>query len=153
MGAVGQDVGLGAVEETVRLGGDLRVAVGRIARRLRQAHRTGDLTFSEASVLARLDREGPTTPGVLAELERVRPQAMTSTVGALERRGLIARSADVEDGRRVVVSVTEQGRRVLTDMRQASTMRLARGLEQFTPAERARLEQAVPLLDRLAGLL
>ena len=142
-----------ACEETVLLGGDIRVAVGRIARRLRQAHVAGDPTFSEASVLARLDRDGPAAPGALAAAERVRPQAMTATLRALERRGLVARSADAEDGRRALITVTDQGRRVLTDMRRASTVRLARGLAQFTPAERARLAEAVPLLERLAGLL
>ena len=39
---------------------DLRLAVGRIARRLRQTHGAGDLTLSEASVLSRLDRDGAT---------------------------------------------------------------------------------------------
>lgn len=142
----------GATEETVRLSADLRVAVGRIARRLKQAHQADDLTFSQASVLARLDRDGPAAPGMLAVLEQVRPQAMTATVGALERRALIARSADAADGRRVLISITERGCQVLNDRQRATTVWLARGLAAFTPQERARLAEAVPLLERLAGL-
>src|SRR5581483_5828723 len=41
--------------ELVKCAADLRVAVGRIARRVRQAHEVGELTLSEVSVLARLD--------------------------------------------------------------------------------------------------
>lgn len=150
MGVAKED---GITEVAVRLGGDLRIAVGRIARRLRQAHQAGDLTFSEVSVLSRLDRDGSASPGALAEMDGVRPQAMTATVGALERRGLVTRSADAQDGRRVLISVTQEGIQVLTDIRRASTVRLAGGLGQFTPQELERLEQAVPLLERLAGLL
>jgi DNA-binding MarR family transcriptional regulator len=93
--------GVGTAEEIVQLGTEVRVAVGRIMRRLRQTHEAGEVTFSEASVLSRLDREGPTTPGALAVAEGVRPQAMAATVGELERRGLLARAADPRDGWRV----------------------------------------------------
>jgi DNA-binding MarR family transcriptional regulator len=95
-----------------RAGNDLRVVVGRIVRRLRQAHATGEATLSELSVLSRLDREGPATPGELAALERVRPQAMGATLTALEQRGLVGRTPDTGDGRRVLMSVTAAGRRL-----------------------------------------
>jgi DNA-binding MarR family transcriptional regulator len=140
--------------ETVRTSTELRLVVGRIARRLRQAHAVGELTLSEISVLARLDREGATSPGALAELERVRPQAMGSTLAALEHRGLVARSPDAVDGRRVVMSVTEAGRTVLQDRRSESTQRIAHALaEELTEAERGQLSAVLPLLDRLAQRL
>jgi DNA-binding MarR family transcriptional regulator len=137
-----------------RAAADLRVALARIVRRLRQAHEPGELTLSEVSVLSRLDRDGPATPGVLASGERVRPQAMGTTLAALEQRGLVARMPDPDDGRRVSMSVTESGRRLLLDRRSASTRRMSRALaEGFTPEERRRLIDAVPLLDRLADSL
>ena len=130
---------------------DLRLALARIVRRLRQAHEPGELTLSEVSVLSRLDREGPATPGALATGERVRPQAMGATLAALEQRGLVARMPDPDDGRRVSMSATEAGRRLLLDRRSASTRRMTRALtEGFTPEERLRLVEAIPLLDRLA---
>jgi len=130
---------------------DLRLALARIVRRLRQAHEPGELTLSEVSVLSRLDREGPATPGALATGERVRPQAMGTTLAALEQRGLVARMPDPDDGRRVSMSATEAGRRLLLDRRSASTRRMTRALtEGFTPEERLRLVEAIPLLDRLA---
>lgn len=144
----------GIGEDIVVLGTELRVAVGRITRRLRQSHEAGDLTMSEASALARLDRDGPAAPGTLAVAEGVRPQAMAATVGGLERRGLVARTGDPRDGRRAVLTLTAEGRRLLTDRRRASIQRMARGLaESFTPRERERLRAAVPLLERLAERL
>jgi DNA-binding MarR family transcriptional regulator len=137
-----------------RLAADLRVALGRIVRRLRQAHEPGELTLSEVSVLSRLDRDGPATPSVLATCERVRPQAMGTTLAALEQSGLVSRMPDPDDGRRVSMSLTEAGRRLLLDRRSASTSRLTRALaETFTPEERQRLIEAIPLLDRLADSL
>ena len=50
---------------------------------MRQGHVVGEATLSEVSVLSRLDRDGPTTPGCLAELDRVRPQAMGVTLAGL----------------------------------------------------------------------
>ncbi|WP_333775874.1 MarR family winged helix-turn-helix transcriptional regulator [Streptomyces sp. IBSBF 3136] len=131
----------------------LRLAMGRIVRRLRQAHAVGDLTLSEVSVLARLAAAGPDSPGALAELERVRPQAMATTLAGLEQRGLVSRAPDTADGRRAIVSVTGAGRGVLEERRSESVDRLARALDEFSPEERAALRAAMPLLDRLADRL
>lgn len=133
---------------------DLRLALARIVRRLRQAHEPGDLTLSEVSVLSRLDRDGPATPGALAGGERVRPQAMGNTLAALEQRGLVARMPDPEDGRRVSMSATEAGRQLLLDRRSASTRRVTHALgEGFSADEQRRLIEVIPLLDRLADSL
>jgi DNA-binding MarR family transcriptional regulator len=132
---------------------DLRLALARIVRRLRQAHEPGELTLSEVSVLSRLDRDGPATPGALANGERVRPQAMGNTLAALEQRGLVVRMPDPEDRRRVSMSASEAGRRLLLDRRSASTRRVTRALAGFSPDEQRRLIEVIPLLDRLADSL
>jgi DNA-binding MarR family transcriptional regulator len=131
----------------------LRLSVGRIHRRVRQAHAVGELTQSELSVLARLDREGPATPGRLAEYERVRPQAMGTTLAALEQRGLVLRTPDPDDRRRVVMSVTPAGLALLRDRRSESTHVIAAALTELTPGQRRQLIAALPLLDLLADKL
>ncbi|MEU6343526.1 MarR family transcriptional regulator [Streptomyces sp. NPDC046977] len=141
-------------DDPTEVGAALRLAVGRIARRLRQAHAVGDVTLSEVSVLARLDREGPDSPGSLAELERVRPQAMATTLAGLEERGLVSRRPDAADGRRAVVTVTDAGRKVLADRRSESVQRLGAVIRaEFTDDERHQLLAVLPLLDRLAERL
>nr|WP_093695290.1 MarR family transcriptional regulator [Streptomyces sp. 2231.1] len=127
--------------------------MGRSVRRLRQAHAVGDVSLSGASVLARLARTGPDSPGSLADLERVRPQAMAGTLAGLEQRGLVSRAPDAADGRRAIVSLTEEGRAVLEQRRSESVARLARALDEFTPPERQALRDALPLLDRPAERL
>jgi DNA-binding MarR family transcriptional regulator len=138
----------------LRAGCDLRVTLGRLVRRLRQAHAPGELTLSEISVLSRLDRQGPATPGALADDERVRPQAMGATLAVLEQRALVGRAADPADGRRVLMSVTEAGRRLLVDRRSVNTQRVTDALiREFTPAEQRRLIDVIPLLERMAECL
>jgi DNA-binding MarR family transcriptional regulator len=129
----------------------LRVSIGLLLRRLRQARAEGELTLPESSALARLDRGGPATSSALAKLEQISPQSMGATLGALEARGLVERQPDPQDGRRVVLSVTDAGRQVLRDKRNARTEQLAQALSAgFTPAEVKQLMAAVPLLERLA---
>lgn len=140
--------------DPAELGTAFRLVVGRIARRLRQTHAVGELTLSERSVLSRLDQDGPTSPGMLAELERVRPQAMASTVAAVEDRGLVRRKPDTSDGRRVVLTLTAAGRKILADRRSESAQALADVLAaEFSAAERRKLAAVLPLLDRLADKL
>jgi DNA-binding MarR family transcriptional regulator len=139
---------------SVQTSSDLRVAIGRLARRIKQLYEEGEVTFSETSVLSRLNREGPTTPGALAAAEHVRPQAIVTTLNSLERRGLIERSPDPGDGRRVVVTLTGPGQQVLTDKGWSVTQAFATALEtHFSPAEESLLREVLPLLDRLADMV
>jgi len=129
----------------------LRVSVGMLLRRMRQVRAEGDPTVPESAALARLDRYGPATSSALAKQEQISPQSMGATLGALEGRGLVARHADAQDGRRVVLSLTDAGRKVLRDRRDARTGQLARALaDGFTPAEISQLGAVAPLLERLA---
>jgi DNA-binding MarR family transcriptional regulator len=140
--------------EAEQIGAALRLVIGRIARRLRQTHAVGELTMSEVSVLARLERDGPSTPSTLAEQERIRPQAMATTIAGLEERGLVLRSPDATDGRRAVLTVTETGRTTVLNRRSESAQRLATVLDSaFDATERDHLSAVLPLLDRLAEQL
>jgi DNA-binding MarR family transcriptional regulator len=140
--------------EVLRGAGDLRVAVGRIVRRLRQGYRTGELTPAELSVLARLDEHGPCGPATLAEAEQVSPPVVCATLAGLQRHGMVNRNPDPHDGRRVVISLTAAGRSALTARRSALSQQVAGTLiDRFTPDERQQLLAAVPLLQRLAAEL
>ena len=132
----------------------LQVSIGLLTRRLRQVHMVGELTPSETSALARLDRGGPTTATALAKLEQISPQSMGATLGTLESRRLVARHPDPDDGRRVTVSITSAGLKLLRTRRSARAKALARALASgFTPAELEMLLAAAPLIERLADNL
>jgi DNA-binding MarR family transcriptional regulator len=134
-----------------QLAAALRVSIGLLVRRMRQIPVEGELTLSETSALARLDRGGPTTPGALAKQEQISPQSMGATLAALEARGLIERAVDPDDGRRAVMSITAAGLSLLRSRRNAKVQQLARALSvEFTAAEREQLAAVAPLLERLA---
>jgi DNA-binding MarR family transcriptional regulator len=129
---------------------ELREVIGLLLRRMRQTS-PGDLTLPENAALARLNRGGPTTSSALAKLEQISPQSMGATLAGLEARGLVARHADPEDGRRVLLSLTEAGQRVMQDKRNARNEQLAKVLAAtFTPGEIRQLAAVAPLLERLA---
>lgn len=144
-------------DDAARIAHDLRLGVGRVARRLRQLYAQGDeeqLAFIALAVLSRLQRDGPASASQLASGERVTAQAVGSAVADLHRRGLVERAADPGDRRRTVLSLTGAGRAVLSGREQRVAHRMAAAVEAgYTPAERRRLAAAAPLLERLAELL
>jgi DNA-binding MarR family transcriptional regulator len=132
---------------------DLRLAVGRLARRLRRMYvDTGEgLSFLELGVLHRLDASGPTSPGALAGDEGVTGAAVAATLTHLEAQHLVTRAKAAEDGRRVVVTITAAGRRTLRHREAASIGRIELVLrERLSAADRARLAAAIPLLEKVA---
>jgi DNA-binding MarR family transcriptional regulator len=137
---------------------DLRLAVGRIARRTRQLYAAGDPAseagFIEIALLSSLERKGPLTSKALAELERVTPQAIGSTLSALEQRGYVTRATDPNDRRKVVTAITESGRATLASREQVISERMSRALGHgFDAEERRQIAAVIPLLERLADEL
>lgn len=136
---------------------DLRLAIGRVARRLRQLYTTergSAANFIELGILVRLEREGPTSPSTLAAGEGVTSQAIAGVVRELEQRGLVERTGSQTDRRRVAVAITDAGRELLISRENAVVDAMVSALaDEYTPAERRQLESAVPLLNRLAKRL
>jgi DNA-binding MarR family transcriptional regulator len=142
------------VADVSEVAGALRVAVGLVVRKMRQPLNEGELTTAESSALGRLERSGPATSSDLARLDRISPQSMGVTVAALLERGLIERSRDPEDGRRMVLSITESGRRTVHDKRGARTEQISAALRNgFSEDELSQLRAAAVLLERLAEKL
>src|SRR5580658_5221579 len=117
--------------------GALHASVRLLVQRIRQTQAVeGDLTSPETSALARLDRTGPTTAAELARLERISPQSMGATLGALEDRGLVRRAPDPDDGRRLIMSLSDEGQQLLRRRRRARNDMLSHALaDGFTRAE------------------
>lgn len=133
-----------------RVAADLAAVVGRLLRRLRSSSADSLLTPSQRSVLARLQDGGPATTAALARAELVRPQSMRLTLGALESQGFVTRAPDPADGRKSVVSVTEQGSATLAGVRAAKRSWLAEAIAgELDGAERRALAEATELIARL----
>jgi DNA-binding MarR family transcriptional regulator len=133
----------------VALATELRGAITRLNRRLRQTRPLGDLTLSQLSALTSLELAGALTPRELADAERVQPPTMTKIVAKLEERGLTERVPHPTDRRQVILSATEAGRAVIAEHRRARDAWLAKRLAELSAAERETLRQAAGLLMQI----
>ena len=129
---------------------ELRGTLAVLYRRIKQTKQIGDLTLPESSVLSRLQHGGPMTGATLAKLEQISPQSIGVTVASLEAKGLIERSADPADGRRVILSLTSAGDATVKARRSARDQQFTRALGALSAVERGQLLEVMPLLRRLA---
>lgn len=137
-------------DQVLQLAGELRILIGKLRRRLREESHLGDITMSQASVLSRLEREGPATVSSLARAEGMRPQSMAATVLALSAAQMVTGSPDPLDGRQTILTLTDSCRAWIAASRAAREDWLARTIEtRLTPAEVTELDRAVALLTRL----
>jgi len=128
----------------------LRIAVMRLARRMRSEKSDESMTLTQLSALATLANSGPLSPTALAERERVQPPSMTRVIALLVERGLAVRIPHPSDRRQAVIEISPEGRAIIDEDRRRRTAWLARVLEQLDEAERAALAVAIPILERLA---
>ena len=134
--------------EIVATASELRLVLGQLVRRLRREYA---FPVAQATVLSRLDREGPQTTSALAAAERVRPQSMAETLAELGEARLVARRPDPSDRRQVLIELTEEGRlRIAADRRRREGWLAAAMAAELTPEEQDVLIAAVPLLRRLS---
>ena len=136
-----------------RIASELALGVSLLRRRLRQLPTRGEATIPEMSALARLQRSGPATNAELAKVEQISPQSMQATVKVLEERGMVARSTDPTDGRRVILSITPAGERAVAAKRAVRARQLADAMASLSEADVATLRAATPVLERLAQAL
>jgi DNA-binding MarR family transcriptional regulator len=100
-------------------------------------------------VLTRWRKEGASSASALASAEGVRPQSMATIVAALETQGLIRREPDRADGRRQLITLSNEGRKRAERDRRAREEWLARALQdQFSERERRVIVEALSLLQR-----
>jgi DNA-binding MarR family transcriptional regulator len=130
------------------LASQLRFAVMRLSRRLRQ-HAPEDITPSQLSALSVIARAERMTLSQLAVAERVQPPTVTRVVDSLERQGLATRVPSDVDRRVAFVEATPAGRALVETIRRRRDAYLAGRLRTFSADERALLERAASLLERL----
>ena len=126
----------------------LRLAITRVARRLRQ-EANADLSPSLTSALATIEGHGPVTPSELANCERVQRPTITRVLARLTELELIERAADPADGRSTLVSITPSGRALLSELRSRRDAFLADRLSKLSAEDRAALDRASAVLESL----
>jgi DNA-binding MarR family transcriptional regulator len=137
--------------DTAALAHELRLAVMRFSRRLRNQRVDTSVTLTHLAALSTLKRHGPMSPGELAGHERVQPPSMTRVVVALEAAGLVTRTPHPTDGRQVIIGLTPAAEEMLAAEAQAREAWLAGRLQELTAEERAVLREAAEIMDKLAS--
>lgn len=122
----------------------------RVARRIRNNRADGTMSDAKLGVLFRLELS-PATPGQLAERERVTPPSMNRTINTLEGAGLVARTPDLDDARKVVVTITDAGLELIFETRRLRTRWFTQQIAELSAPERAAMEAVIPVLRRIAG--
>ena len=120
--------------------------------RLLARHLRGALTRPEISLLNTL-QGGPRRITELADLEGVAQPTMTQLVKRLEAQGLVERARQRDDGRVVVVSLTEAGAVAFDGYRTQAAIALSRYLDHMSDEEIEALATATETLAELARLL
>ena len=129
----------------------LRIATFRLARRMRTQRAVDSMSDGQFAVLAALWTHGPHTLGELAERERVSAPSMNRTVNSLQETGYITRSSDENDGRKVVISLTDAGRAVVAETARRRDAWVEAALAELTPKERATIARAAEIMGRMAA--
>jgi DNA-binding MarR family transcriptional regulator len=137
-----------AAGDTGDVAARLRLIIARLARQLRH-HTSAGLTPSQHSALASVDIHGPIRLGDLARLEQVTPPTITRIVSRLEDDGLVVRTTERADRRHAQVTITDEGRRRMTESRHRRTAWLAEHIGSLPLAEQERLRDALQVLEAL----
>ncbi|WP_018333202.1 MarR family winged helix-turn-helix transcriptional regulator [Actinomycetospora chiangmaiensis] len=129
---------------------DLRRAVQRLARRLRDERPRGPITDVQRGLLAQIMDHGPQNAAALARRAHTTPQALTRPLSALVEAGVLERTPNPHDGRKYVLIISASGWTLLREDAAPRDAWLAAGLADLTDAERDLLGIAARLLDDLA---
>ncbi|WP_253258990.1 MarR family winged helix-turn-helix transcriptional regulator [Subtercola boreus] len=132
------------------LAAQLRPALLRVSRRLRAEKADNELSDSQSAILGYLWKNGPSTPGALAAFERVTPPSMNRTINAVVGAGYAERTPSAHDGRKVMVSLTDQGEALVRETRRRRDAWLTLRLAELSPDDRSALARAATVLRELA---
>jgi len=135
--------------DTTSIADRLRPTLLRVGRELRREAREVGVSPEQVSLMVAIKY----APGIgvreLAAKERVSPPALSNHIDRLERDGLVSRTPDDADRRRVGLRLTDEGQRVLRRVRSRRTAWLATRLRGLSPGELDAIEAAIEPLSRL----
>lgn len=135
--------------DTVALADRLRPVLLRVARELRREARAAGIAPGDVSLLVSIKY----TPGIgvneLAERERMTAPAMSKHIDRVVREGWVERTPSERDRRRIGLTLTDEGRRVLRNVRSRRTVWLSRRLGELSPRELAAVDAAIEPLSLL----
>ena len=140
------------VNDPMTIAGRLRPVLLRLARELRREIHSLGVTGGQVSLLAAIGNNPGITASELAERERVSAPGMSGQLVRLEAAKLIERNR-ASDRRRIGLSLTPEGHKVLKSVRKKRTAWLVERLERLERLEPDELEAVEGSIDALEKLL
>ena len=107
------------------------------------------VTGPQLRILKELAIHQPSTVGRLVYALGVTNPTATGIIDRLVARGLVSRDRSATDRRRVLVTLTDAGRKVLDGAPRLPHERLVENCEKLSDAERARLLEALRKVTRM----
>jgi DNA-binding MarR family transcriptional regulator len=138
-----------AISHPVTVANELRPVLLRLARELRKETEQLGITSRQGTLLWLIRLNPGLSLRQLAAEEGISAPALSGHVDRLENAGLIARVRDEEDRRRVGLTLTEDGERLLRRLRARRTTWLAERLRGLDDEDVAAIEAAIEPLARL----
>jgi DNA-binding MarR family transcriptional regulator len=137
------------LKETFRLevADRLHSAAIHLLRHARKQDVTSGTGPARLSALSVLVFGGPMTLGQLADAEQVKAPTMSRIVAGLDRSGLARIVSDADDGRRIRVTATAKGKRLLQQARARRVGLVAEILRGLGEAELESLLRAAKLME------
>jgi DNA-binding MarR family transcriptional regulator len=129
---------------------EIRLAIQRLARRIRSMQSDETVTEGQRAVLFALSNNGAQTLGSLSEHERVTPPSMNRTINALVKAGLVTRVSAEDDGRKVSIDLSPSGRTFIADTKRKRDAWFTRQLERLTAEQRTIIDQSATILREIA---
>ena len=129
----------------------LRPVLTRLVRKLRKLSPVDTpLSQSERSVLVLLEQNGELLSAELAVMEKITPQSMGQIINHLSALNLIDKKVSPTDKRKILLSISAQGAKMIQQVRNERDEWLSKALRQTcTPAEQQLLLQAIDSLNKL----
>jgi DNA-binding MarR family transcriptional regulator len=135
--------------DTVAVADRLRPVLLRVGRELRREANAVGIRPGQVSLLVAIKYAPGIGVNELAERERMSPAGMSGHVERLVKAGYVRRTPSESDRRRIGLDLTEEGRRVLRNVRSRRTVWLARQLGRLRPDELAAIDAAIEPLGLL----
>ena len=137
------------IADPVALANDLRPILLRLSRELRKETEDLGVTGRQVTLLWLIRNHPGLSLRELAAEERISAPALSGHVDRLEKAGLIERARDDADRRRVGLTLTEEGAKLLKRVRARRTSWLADRLKGLEPDELEAIEAAIEPLRTL----
>jgi DNA-binding MarR family transcriptional regulator len=130
---------------------ELRPVLLRLARELRKETEQLGITARQATLLWLVKRSPGMSLAELASEEGISAPALSGHVDRLERAGLLERVRSSDDRRRVGLTLTSEGERLMRRIRARRTTWLADRLKSLDAGELEAVGAAIPALMSLVG--